>query len=141
MSGDESGIPELRQDVAPHGDGYVAGNDMHVHFHESPPWSPVLAQVSASAPPAPPGPAHVWGGVPARNPAFTGREGLLNAVRGALVSGDPVAVQALRGMGGVGKTQIAIEYAHRHADGYDVVRWLNAGEPDAAWRAVHRIGR
>jgi tetratricopeptide (TPR) repeat protein len=128
LSGDENGVRKLHQDVAPHRDGYVAGNDMHLHFHERPaaPSSPIPAPVSASAQPSPSGPVHIWGGVPARNPAFTGREELLGAVRDGLVSRDPVPVQVMRGLGGVGKTQIAIEYAHRHADAYDVVWWLNA---------------
>src|SRR5450756_282265 len=120
VSGDESGSLEPRQDMVAHRDGYVAGHDLHVHVHESPPHIP-----SAPTPAA-----GIWGGVPARNPAFTGRAELLGALRGALrgalASAGPVAVQALRGMGGVGKTQIAIEYAHRFSAEYEVVWWLNA---------------
>lgn len=36
------------------------------------------------------------------------------------------AVPALRGLGGVGKTQLAVEYAHRHAADHAVVRWVDA---------------
>jgi hypothetical protein len=56
----------------------------------------------------------VWN-VPVRSAAFTGRDALLAAVRERLTSGGRVAVQALHGMGGVGKTLLAVEFAHRYA--------------------------
>ena len=76
--------------------------------------------------PLPPGSVlRVWN-IPARNPGFTGRDGLLAAVRERLLAGDRAVVQALQGMGGVGKTQLAIEYAHRFAEAYDLAWWVNA---------------
>ena len=57
----------------------------------------------------------VWGMSRPRNPGFTGRDELLAAVREALLAGGRAVVQALAGMGGVGKTQLAAEYAHRFA--------------------------
>jgi hypothetical protein len=71
----------------------------------------------------------IWGGVPARNPSFTGREELLDIVRNAMARGDRAVVQALHGQGGVGKTQLAIEYAHRFTGDYDVVWWVNSDDP------------
>ena len=67
----------------------------------------------------------VWG-APARNLGFTGRDMLLVTLRERLLSGDRAVVQALHGMGGVGKTQLAIEYAHQFAGSYDIVWWISA---------------
>ena len=64
--------------------------------------------------------------VPARNLRFTGRQEMLDRVRDQLVDAGAVAVTALHGMGGVGKTQLAIEYAHRFASSYAVVWWVDA---------------
>ena len=70
----------------------------------------------------------VWN-LPRRNAGFTGRDGLLVALREALSADTRVAVQALRGRGGVGKTQLAIEYGHRFAGEYELAWWVRAEEP------------
>jgi hypothetical protein len=68
--------------------------------------------------------------VPPRNPRFTGRDGMLTELRRRLRAGEGTLVmQALYGLGGVGKTQLALEYAHRFAADYDVVWWIDAEQP------------
>ena len=66
--------------------------------------------------------------VPGRNPSFTGRDPELQELARVLAAG-PVTVQSVRGLGGVGKTQLAAEYAHAHAADYDLVWWIAAEEP------------
>ncbi|MFE9994107.1 FxSxx-COOH system tetratricopeptide repeat protein [Streptomyces avermitilis] len=66
----------------------------------------------------------VWGRVPERNERFTGRVPLLNKAYELLQSAGTVI---LCGTSGVGKTQLAAEYAHRFASGYQLVWWVNAG--------------
>jgi hypothetical protein len=67
----------------------------------------------------------VWN-LPARNPAFTERGDLLAAMREQLLAGDKAAVQAFVGMSGVGKTQLAVEYAYQFAGAYDLAWWVHA---------------
>jgi DNA-binding SARP family transcriptional activator len=68
--------------------------------------------------------------VPARNPHFTGRTGLLDQLHDRLrTDGDTLQVQALYGLGGVGKTQLAIEYAYRYAADYDLAWYIDAEQP------------
>jgi tetratricopeptide (TPR) repeat protein len=72
-----------------------------------------------------------------RNLLFTGREADLQWIADTLASGRPAAL--LHGMGGVGKTQTAAEYARRHADKYKVAWWVAAqtgGEADAGYGAL-----
>ncbi len=74
-------------------------------------------------------PPPVWN-APQRNVAFTGRSAVLEDLRNRLAASVTVVVpQALYGLGGVGKTQLAIEYAHRFAAHYDVVWWIPAEQP------------
>ncbi|NGY58293.1 tetratricopeptide repeat protein [Lentzea sp. NEAU-D13] len=70
----------------------------------------------------------VWN-VPGRNPHFTGRVESLDRMRKAMNSGRTVTVHSLLGMGGVGKTQLAIEYAHRFASDFEIVWWIPAEQP------------
>jgi len=43
-----------------------------------------------------------------------------------LLAGGAAVVQAFQGMGGVGKTQLAAEYAHRFAGSYDLIWWVDS---------------
>ncbi len=64
-----------------------------------------------------------------RNPFFTGREEVLGRLHTLLCSKQRAALthtSALCGLGGVGKTQIALEYAYRHALDYSAVFWIGA---------------
>ncbi|MFI7601207.1 FxSxx-COOH system tetratricopeptide repeat protein [Actinoplanes sp. NPDC049681] len=80
--------------------------------------------------PRPPGSLPAVWNLPRRNPSFTGRDGMLNRLHDTLHGYSRVAVQALHGMGGVGKTQLALEYAHRFAGEYDLVWWVPAEQSE-----------
>ncbi|MGI8445844.1 MAG: FxSxx-COOH system tetratricopeptide repeat protein [Streptosporangiaceae bacterium] len=72
----------------------------------------------------------IWN-VPNRNADFTGRENILERLHDEL-AGDGTAVvlaRAVHGLGGVGKTQVALEYAHRFKADYRLIWWINAEQP------------
>jgi tetratricopeptide (TPR) repeat protein len=73
----------------------------------------------------------IWN-VPGRNATFTGRDAMLEKLRDGIMGGSPAVLLplALHGLGGVGKTQLALEYAHRFKADYDLVWWVEAEQPD-----------
>ncbi|MFC8506054.1 FxSxx-COOH system tetratricopeptide repeat protein [Streptomyces sp. NPDC057411] len=74
-------------------------------------------------------PPEIWGDVPRRNPRFTGRDDLLTELQQRLMDAERGnAACTLLGMSGIGKTQIAAEYAHRFSPEYDVVWWVSSDD-------------
>ena len=63
-----------------------------------------------------------------RNPNFVGRDTLLDQIRKTLTAEKAAALTAIHGLGGVGKTQLATEYAFRHAADYQIVWWIKSEE-------------
>ena len=70
-------------------------------------------------------------GVPPRNPNFIGRQDLLLALRSQLSQAGITALVpiALRGLGGVGKTQVALQYVHEFSADYDLICWVSGEVP------------
>src|SRR6266542_4279494 len=83
-----------------------------------------------------------------QNPNFTGRDELLDELHRSF-TGEPPGqggrrqrwVQAVHGLAGVGKSQLAREYAHRHAGEYDVVWWLRADRPSTVLAGLAELAQ
>jgi tetratricopeptide (TPR) repeat protein len=97
--------------------------------HTAPAFPPTAERSVPSRPRFPGTLPPIWNIPHRRNPNFTGREELLQRLHEALTSGQHAALtQAIHGLGGVGKTQLALEYAYRRAADYDVVWWVRSEE-------------
>jgi hypothetical protein len=62
---------------------------------------------------------------------FVGRENELAEMRRLLHGHKSRSVVVLHGLGGIGKTQLAIEYTTRHKEKYTAVFWLNTNDEDS----------
>ena len=100
--------------------------------------------MSRRDPPKRAGPSSVWNVPYLRNLHFTGREELLDLLDQHLSAGthdDSTTTrraaltqpQAIKGLGGIGKTQIAVEYAYRVREQfrYTHILWINAASEEA----------
>jgi tetratricopeptide (TPR) repeat protein len=71
----------------------------------------------------------IWNIPYRRNPFFTGREEVLEHVHDALRTDNTAClaeVHGMTGLGGIGKTQTALEYAYRYHAEYQAVLWARA---------------
>ena len=102
--------------------GMVVGGDVHYHYGSAP-------ATTATAPPADPQPLT---NLPYhRNLSFVGRTSEITQIEQGLAAGRAVAVT---GMGGLGKTQVAVEVAARTLDAGRYpggVWWVPMGAPEA----------
>ncbi|MBF9128005.1 tetratricopeptide repeat protein [Plantactinospora sp. S1510] len=96
--------------------GWWAGNPRNAAHRNDPPAA--TAKTDDDAPAA-------WN-VPARNSHFTGRARELDR----LAALGRAATHSLTGIGGVGKTQLALEHVWRHAAHYRIACWIAAQTPD-----------
>jgi transcriptional regulator with XRE-family HTH domain len=85
-----------------------------------------------------------WGLSSQRNPFFTGRQEVLQQLHILLFEEQNVISCrscALSGLGGMGKTQTAIEYAYRYAQDYAAVLWANAETEESLLESFAAMAR
>jgi hypothetical protein len=104
--------------------------DLHLHTSFAAPAS--LPSTTTGSEVRWPAPGRSISNLPLRNILFTGRRDLLARLHQELMAEGATALvhaTALHGLGGVGKTQLALEYSHRYADGYELCWWVRADQP------------
>jgi tetratricopeptide (TPR) repeat protein len=84
----------------------------------------------------------IWDIPLARNPFFVGRDQELEDLHMQLQRSNTAAIgqtRAISGLGGIGKTQIAVEYAYRYFQDYQAVLWARADSNESLNSSYGRI--
>jgi tetratricopeptide (TPR) repeat protein len=102
----------------------VTGNNNQILFGAAAPAPPGTVAKPVSLP------------YPSLGPLFKGREPFLDELRASLQAAHPghataIVGKALHGLGGVGKTRLAVEYAHRHGADYPAALLFVSAETPA----------
>jgi hypothetical protein len=108
------------------------------------PGSPPTRAAAAGQEPRLPGLGLAVTNLPARNRGFIGRADLLERLQRELRARSGAAAtqaMAIHGLGGVGKTQLVLEYAHWHAAEYELIWWIPAQRTTTAVAALARLAR
>ena len=72
---------------------------------------------------------------------FVAREKELLKIHGLLHSHSSRSAVVLHGLGGIGKTQLAIEYIRKHQEKYTAIFWLNANDEDSLRLSFRNIAQ
>ena len=96
----------------------ILGNDPAL-LHPAPAPAPLPSPTAAAAPPPTMAPSPVPAQLPADIAHFTGRDGQLETLTAlAAEAGRAVVITAIGGTAGIGKTALAVHWAHRHAGSF-----------------------
>jgi len=72
---------------------------------------------------------------------FVAREEELAEMHGTLSGDGSRRTVVLHGLGGIGKTQLAVAYAKRHKDNYSAIFWLNIKDEDSLKQSFANLAR
>lgn len=103
--------------------------------------APQFPGASSFTPVFPPSLPRYWHVPLTRKPHFVGRSDVIKDLAKAFSSDTSQLLQAVTGMGGVGKTRTAVEYCYQQRDNYDVIWWVEASAERLIHQALTRLGK